>query len=98
MNYELIIKPGAEQDIRETSHYYQRQKPELGIDFLLAVDNSLERIQENPEMYAVKYRDVRTARLSRFPFLIHYLMESSTIFVLAVVHSGRNPRDWKDRL
>ena len=97
MRYELIIKPEAEQDIQEAAQYYQLQKSGLGMDFLLAVDDSLEKIQRNPHSYAIRYQDVRTALLVRFPFLVHYLVESSTIFVLAVIHSSRNPRSWKKR-
>lgn len=41
MSYELTIKPEAERDIQEAAQYYQLQQPGLGLDFLLAVDDSL---------------------------------------------------------
>lgn len=97
MSYNLVVKPEAERDIQEAAQYYQLQQSGLGLDFLLAADQCLSRVQEGPLLYAVKYQDVRTASLKRFPFLVHFYVEADTVIVLAVLHSKRNPRNWKDQ-
>ena len=45
----LLIRPEAEADIEEAYHWYERQRSGLGSDFLLCVEEGLEKIQKNPE-------------------------------------------------
>jgi len=42
-------------------------------------------------------RIARQAVLGRFPYAIHFLLESNRIVVLAVFHVKRNPKRLEDR-
>ncbi|HYA42971.1 MAG TPA: hypothetical protein VEF34_16825 [Syntrophobacteraceae bacterium] len=46
----LIIRPEAEADIQEAYHWYETQREGLGSDFLLCVEDGLEKIKKNPQM------------------------------------------------
>jgi plasmid stabilization system protein ParE len=57
----MIIRPEAEADLINARDWYERQRAELGAEFLLCVEEVLERIGLTPEMYRVVYCDVRRA-------------------------------------
>lgn len=97
MKYEVIIKPLAEEDIRKAALWYEKEMIGLGHEFLEGVEEKLQVIEKNPHLFEIKYKEVHQAFLYRFPFAIHYIIERKTIFVLAVLHTSRNPRIWETR-
>jgi plasmid stabilization system protein ParE len=91
MSYRLIIKPQAEEDIKQAVFWYQMEKEGLGSDFLAALSDQLQLIEQHPYQYALRYKDLRAALLNKFPYLIYYRIIEQTIRVLAVLHTKRNP-------
>jgi plasmid stabilization system protein ParE len=51
MAHKVIIKPGAELDIREALEWYEEDKEGLSRDFLERLDDELARISKNPEHF-----------------------------------------------
>ena len=92
MNYELIIKPLAQIDIEESALWYEQQKGGLGSVFLQAIEDKLLIIKGSPNLFEIKYKQIRQVFLYRFPFSIHYIIDMEIIFVLAILHTNRNPR------
>ena len=93
----ILIRPEAEADIEEAFHWYERQRDGLGSDFLLCVEDGLEKIRKNPEMYPVVHRNVRRLLIRRFPYGIFYVARSDVTIILSVFHGHRDPRIWKSR-
>ncbi len=93
----LIIRPEAEADIQEAYHWYETQREGLGSDFLLCVEDGLEKIKKNPEMYPVMHRNVRRLLIRRFPYGIFYIAQQDVATILAVFHGRRDPGQWKSR-
>jgi len=93
----LLIRPEAEADIEEAYHWYECQRSGLGSDFLLCVEEGLEKIQKDPEMYPVVHRNVRRLLIRRFPYGIFYITGPGLTTVLAVFHGHRDPKVWKSR-
>lgn len=91
MNYRLIIKPLAQIDIEEAAVWYEQQKEGLGADFLEEIEDKFLIIEQNPNLFGVKHKQVHQAFLYRFPFSIHYIVETECIFVIAILHTNRNP-------
>lgn len=98
MKYEIVLTPDANQDITETFLWYESQSIGLGKNFLAQVDNSLKIIQNNHELYSIKYRDVRRCLIKRFPYKIFYKVNKDQIIVLAVIFGGRDPNWIKKRI
>lgn len=90
----LLLRPRAESDIQSIFEWYESKRPGLGDEFLAALRARLEVIQESPEIYTVVYRNVRRAVLSRFPYLVFYVVQPARIAVLAVLHHARSPATW----
>lgn len=97
MSFKLIVKPEAELDASESALWYNEQSEGLGAKFVEAVDREIDRVISNPKLYAVKYKQTRVALVKRFPFGIHYKIETDNIVVLAILHASRNPRIWTER-
>jgi toxin ParE1/3/4 len=93
----LVLRDDAEDDIREAYDYYERAFPGLGSDFLLSIDAILSRIQRNPHIFQIIYKNVRRGLLDRFPFGVFYFVEKERIIVIGVLHCMRDPLHWRGR-
>ena len=97
MTYTLRLRPEAEAEIEEAFRWYQERRSGLGSDFLLCLEETLEKIEHAPFVYPVVYRSIHRALIRRFPYGIFYVVEENRVTVLAVFHSNRDPGIWKDR-
>jgi len=52
-----------------------------------------------PNLFTVRYDEIRTTNINIFPYLIHYRTDDlkKTIVIHAVFHTSRNPNIWKER-
>jgi plasmid stabilization system protein ParE len=97
MTRRFIVRPRAERDIQSAYDWYESQEPGLGERFLETVRKRLEAIRDFPESCPVIYRDVRRAVVSRFPYLVFYVVQPNRVTVLAVLHHSRSPATWPRR-
>lgn len=94
MTRRFILRPRAERDIQSIFDWYESQQPTLGDAFLVSLRERLETIREFLESGPVLFRDVRRAVVSRFPYLIFYVVRPTRVAVLAVLHQSRDPSVW----
>jgi plasmid stabilization system protein ParE len=97
---EFVLDPRAEEDLKEAASYYESQTQSLGDDFIDKVHALCERLVVFPQSGSLKTKNVRVARVHRFPYDVFYAVEASRdrIFVLAISHQHRKPGLWKSRL
>jgi len=91
MKNRVIVRPEAEDDLKEAYAWYEDKRTGLGYDFLLQVDAGLNLIARNPNIHPIEYKETRKHLVKRFPYKIIYLFEKEKIIVLAVIHSRRSP-------
>jgi plasmid stabilization system protein ParE len=97
MNYALVFRFKARDELDRAYSWYESQQLGLGDDFLEQVDKTLSRICQMPESYSAVYRDVRRTVVQCFPYLIYYRIVSSRVIVTAVFHGHRNSKAWQMR-
>ena len=97
MNYPLRFRPEIPDDVAEACRWYEGRRTGLSRRFLLELESTFAQIAAAPEAYAAGERDVRSARLRRFPYVVHFRVAGQTAVVLAVMYGGRNPSAWQDR-
>jgi plasmid stabilization system protein ParE len=97
MSLPLIITPEAEADLAEAKAWYERKRESLGEEFILCVEAGLEQIRRAPEAATEVQPGVRRVVVRRFPYGIFYRVDADQIAVLAVYHSKRDPRGWRER-
>ena len=85
-------------DLAQAHRWYEERQAGLGRDFLEAFEAVLSDIEENPRLFPVAHREIRRARITRFPYGVFYrLIEDEAFLVLAVIHLSRDPARWKER-
>lgn len=94
MNYLLSIRDKAIAEIETSYKYYEEQKIGLGNEFVEAVFNEINYIQEQPLHFRKFIKNYRQLKIKRFPFLIVYevVKNKNEIVILSVFHTSRNPK------
>jgi plasmid stabilization system protein ParE len=90
----FILRPRAERDIQSVFDWYESQQPTLGDEFKASLRERLLTIREFPESAPIIHRDVRRAVVSRFPYLIFFVVQPTRVAVLAILHQSRDPNVW----
>jgi plasmid stabilization system protein ParE len=98
MMWQIIIKPSAQLDIDDAFIWYETALDNLGFEFLLSLDASIQSISRNPLVAGYAYLQVRSINLSRFPYSLYYITEADRVVVLAVLHHSRNPDKLRKRV
>ncbi|MCB8994970.1 MAG: type II toxin-antitoxin system RelE/ParE family toxin [Bacteroidales bacterium] len=93
MIYEVLFRKEALQDILEAIAWYEKNLVGLGDEFLIAVENEIHLIEQNPYLFEDKYKGIRKVITNRFPYIIYYRIESEKkVLIFAVLHMSRNPK------
>ncbi len=93
----LIFRPEARLDAMQAHRWYDRQRRGLGREFRDELQTTLGRVAENPKAHATLWREVRRARLVRFPYAVFYREFDDAVVIVAVLHGRRDPNAWKKR-
>jgi plasmid stabilization system protein ParE len=97
MALPVVFRHIARQELDDAIWWYESERPSVGIEFAGEVASLLARVAETPKQFRTVRGDVRRGVLRRFPYTIHFLLESNRIVVLAVFHAKRNPKRLEDR-
>lgn len=97
MTWPLVIQRIAKRDIADAIRWYDRQRAGLGDEFESDLDAAFQRLQNGPPFVAPIYREVRFAKLQRFPFVVYFRQQPDRIEVLAVLHAKRDPKILQQR-
>jgi hypothetical protein len=69
----------------------------LGSRFARELAATVRRVHELPLAWPAVDPPVRRALVNRFPYLLHYAVESDTILIVGVYNAKRRPISWRDR-
>ena len=103
MTKPLRFDDEAVEELEVAAEWYEAQRRDLGIEFVAAVREALERVAENPQAWPLvsdvaERHHVRRFLLRRFPYSIVFLEREDEIRVLAIAHGSREPGYWGKRL
>ena len=93
----IRFHPEADAEMVDAAVWYESQQQDLGKRFLTAVQDALNRIELNPELYALVEGDVRRCLTKTFPFGVLFRIKPNLIAIMAVMHLHRDPDYWKSR-
>jgi plasmid stabilization system protein ParE len=87
----------ADADITAAILHLREKNPLVAMVFVDALEQTLARIREFPELFPMRWRsarpelaNVRCAVVRRFGYLIFYRVEADAILILRVMHGSRN--------
>lgn len=98
MNVEFL-EP-ATRELYEAVVYYDIQRKGLGQEFAKEVEDTIERIKQNPAAWTTISPSKRARRCltNRFPYGIIYQIRKNTLLIIAIWHLRRRPQAWQDRV
>ncbi len=99
MDFKLTYAVEVYDDLQEAVNWYNQKQSGLGTRFFKAVKEQISRIKKSPFTIAVRYEDVRCAKLKGFPYLVHFKIyqDINLIRVIAVLSTYRDPVIWEER-
>ena len=97
--YLLKINPEALSDIRDIANWYDEQKAGLGSRFQNTVIKQIDLLTEDPQIFAIRYNEIRCMLVKKFPYMVHFYLnpKTSTVEVFAVIGTDRNPKIWRKK-
>jgi plasmid stabilization system protein ParE len=95
---QISVEPEAEADLLEAYEWYERRRQGLGVEFIDCVDDAFVQVSRRPLTFAAARHGVRQALVSRFPYVVCFVVESDVASVIAVFHCRRDPVEWQSRL
>lgn len=98
MKSKLIVKPAAQLEFDEAVDWYCKQSPQLATKLTLEVHRVFESICKQPEIFGLVSKNVRFARTHTFSYAIYFYVEESQVFVIAILHTSRDPAILQGRI
>jgi plasmid stabilization system protein ParE len=93
MKYKTSILLEAVQDFKEAKLWYKKTNvPLLSQRFANSVKSAINKLQKQPTLYAIRYKNVRVVHTDKFPFAIHFIIEENLIIITAIIYAGRDPQ------
>jgi mRNA-degrading endonuclease RelE of RelBE toxin-antitoxin system len=97
--YKIIIDSDALKDIQDATDWYNKQVKSLGSRFQKQVKLHINFLVDNPNGFAIRYKDVRCMVIKKFPFILHFTIneDENLVKIFALFHTSRNPEIWLER-
>ena len=87
------IIPPAVDEFRDARKWYASLLVKgLSNKFAHAVKTTIQEILNNPNAFAIRYKNVRIAHTNKFPYAIHFFIENDRIVNTAIIFNGRDPQ------
>ena len=92
MPYKIIYLDEAKQDVKDAKAWYKTQQKGLQKRFAAELIKAITRLQNNPEAYAIRYRNIRIIHPKKFPFGMHFYIDEAEqqIVITAIIHNYRD--------
>jgi plasmid stabilization system protein ParE len=86
--------------MKDAAKYYRDQQTGLGKRFLNSIEDCVNSIHHNPELYQVRFKDIRFAYPKTFPYIVLYRINrrKKKIFIIAILHTSLSPDKWTKRI
>ena len=96
MRWRVTTRSAADIDIQEARDWYERRRPGLGDEFLVAVAEAFLRLEESPERFPIYYKGFRRILTETFPYKVFFRIEGEAVIVVRVLHAAQE-HTWRLR-
>jgi len=86
MSYKLLFDEKVLDTFLESQDFYGRISEQLATRFHDDFWQCVEYLKQNPNHFQTRYKSIRIAHLSSFPFGIHFFIDQDVIKVLRLLH------------
>ncbi len=92
MKFRLVILDEVFAELNEAALYYEERQDSLGLALLEEFESALIRISKNPESFQKKYKNFRQSLLNRFPYLVLFEIDESSVVIYRFINARRHPQ------
>ncbi len=94
MKCRIELHSGAQKELTEAFHWYEKRLSGLGVRFIGEVNKKLVELSNYPDRYSKRKFEFREVSTNIFPYIIIYefLSKEKVVFISYVFHSKRNPK------
>jgi len=96
--YKIELSNEAEEDFDDSYNYYAKENQKIADNFFKHIEMSFVQISKNWEVYSYAFGEIKKFVVKKYPFVIYYKVNKSTIQIIAIFHTSRNPEIWKERI
>jgi toxin ParE1/3/4 len=101
MEWKVVARPQAQNDLLEAADWYESRCSGLGIEFLKAVVEVLDALTLNPLMHCKQHptKNIRWRLTKKFRYRVVYevIEDQRLVVVAAILHVARNNNMWLRR-
>lgn len=90
--FNVQIEDRAKIEIADAYDWYEEQKEGLGESFIKGFQKAIDNIQKAPNGFT-EVRHHRQFPMKHFPFVILYEIDKETMYIDAVFHTSRDPKE-----
>jgi hypothetical protein len=90
LNGPVKVGALALKDIEQASAWFETQERGLGDTFLNRVNDTIDRIAQNPEQYQIKLLDLRQAPVRPFKYSVWFYVAADSSVVVACLSERRD--------
>jgi hypothetical protein len=94
---KVRLTPHTENDLLRGIDWFDRISMGLGEQFEEEFYLALERVKENPEMFAADQTGYRPCRLKRFTAVLYFRVDEPCVVVIGLFTSGEDESDLQNR-
>ncbi len=102
MNWRVVVRPEAGDDVAEAAAWYDTRREGLGADFVEEILRVCDELALNPLLGLRRHprKHIRWRYPERFPYRVIYevLEDEGMVVVAAVLHAARHDRNWRRRI
>jgi toxin ParE1/3/4 len=101
MNWRVVVRPDAEDDVVEAASWYENRGEGLGVRFSEEVIAVFDALAISPLLHCRRHpsKNIRWRYPESFPYRVIYevIEDKETVIVGAVLHAARHDREWRRR-
>ena len=102
MNWQVVSRPEAENDVIEIAVWYDSRSENLGDRFVEEFLDVLDELTINPLLHCRRHphKNIRWRYPKSFPYRVIYEVNEKEriVVVAAVLHGAGHDREWKRRV
>ena len=102
MNWVVVTRPQAEDDVIEAAEWYDTQRAGLGDEFVEEILALFDALEVNPLLHCRRHptKNIRWRYPKRFPYRVIYevIQEKQLVIIATVLHAARHDRVWQQRV
>jgi len=91
---QVFLDAAAALEVGQAFDWYESRRSGLGAEFLRSVAQARDMLARDPERFQETRSPFRWVKLRKFPYALHFRINSDSVSIVACLHFRQNPIHW----